>query len=236
MKYNLDEIGLNHISIIMDGNGRWAKSQGKARVFGHEKGAETLRKIVDYSGHINLKYLSVFAFSTENWKRPKLEVDALMSLLVKFCKKETKTLKKNNCRLLFIGDIDNMPQKQMEAIKDAEYELKDCTGLTLSIFMNYGGRMDIVDACKKIIENKIKIDDINEDLFSKYLYTSEIPDPDLIVRTSGELRLSNYLLWQSAYSEFYFTDVNWPDFNENELDKAIIEYSKRKRRFGGLNE
>ncbi len=220
----------------MDGNGRWAKSRGFTRVKGHEQGANTLRDIVDYSGQIGLDYLSVFAFSTENWTRPKTEVAALMNLLVKFCKKETPNLLKNNCRLKFVGDLESMPKAQQKAMQKAVDTLKDCTGLTLVIFMNYGGRADILSACKKIMKSGKKADEISVDDITENLYTSGIPDPDLIVRTSGELRLSNYLLWQSSYSEFYFTDVYWPDFNDKELDKAILEYMNRNRRFGGLKD
>ncbi len=218
----------------MDGNGRWAKSRNLPRVSGHEKGADSLRNIVDYSGRIGLDYLSVFAFSTENWSRPQKEVDAIMNLLVKFCKKETPNLLKNNCRLKFVGDIENMPEKQKEAMQKSVDTLKDCSGMTLVIFMNYGGRNDIVNACKSIVKEGISIENIDADTISRHLYTGDIPDPDLIIRTSGELRLSNYLLWQASYSELYFTDVYWPDFSEKDLDEAIIEFSKRNRRFGGL--
>lgn len=234
MKSKLKETGIKHISIIMDGNGRWAKSKGLPRVAGHEKGAETLKDMVDYAGHIGLDYLSVFAFSTENWSRPKTEVSALMKLLVKFCKKETPNLLKNNCRLMFVGDIENMPEAQQKAMQTAVDTLKDCTGLTLVIFMNYGGRADILNACKNIIKSGKNADDITIEDISANLYTSEVPDPDLIIRTSGELRLSNYLLWQASYSEFYFTDTYWPDFKDKDLDAAIIEFSNRNRRFGGL--
>ncbi len=236
MKSKLKTSGIKHISIIMDGNGRWAKSRGLTRVKGHEEGANTLRNIVDYAGQIGLDYLSVFAFSTENWKRPKTEVNALMNLLVTFCKKETANLLKNNCRLIFVGDLESMPKAQQKAMQTATETLKDCTGLTLLIFMNYGGRADILNACKNLIRSGAKAEDLTIDDISKNLYTADIPDPDLIIRTSGELRLSNYLLWQASYSEFYFTNAYWPDFNDKELDKAILEYMNRNRRFGGLED
>lgn len=234
MKSKLAESGIQHVSIIMDGNGRWAKSRGLARVAGHEKGAETLRNIVEYAGQIGLKYLSVFAFSTENWSRPKAEVTALMSLLVTFCKKETPRLLKNNCRLLFVGDLESMPRAQQKAMRTAVDALKDCTGLTLVIFMNYGGRADILHACRKLMASGIKPEDLRIEDISANLYTAEIPDPDLIIRTSGELRLSNYMLWQASYSEFYFTDTYWPDFDEKAFNAAIEAYMGRSRRFGGL--
>lgn len=234
MKSKLKESGIRHISIIMDGNGRWAKQRGLSRVSGHEKGAEALKNIVEYAGKIGLEYLSVFAFSTENWSRPKAEVVALMNLLVKFCKKETPNLLKNNCKLLFVGGLESMPKAQQKAMREAEDALKDCTGLTLVIFMNYGGRSDIIHAFQKALKNGIDPENLTVEEFSKFLYTGEIPDPDLIIRTSGELRLSNYMLWQASYSEFYFTDVFWPDFGAAELDRAILEYMSRDRRFGGL--
>ncbi len=236
MKSKLKASEIKHISIIMDGNGRWAKSRGLNRVKGHEKGAETLKNIVDYAGQIGLNYLSVFAFSTENWKRPKTEVTALMNLLVKFCKKETANLLKNNCRLLFVGDLDSMPKAQQKAMQSSMDALKDCTGLTFVVFINYGGRADILNACKKLIADGKKIDELDIADISNNLYTSSIPDPDLIIRTSGELRLSNYLLWQASYSELYFTDVYWPDFDSTELDKAILEYMNRNRRFGAIED
>lgn len=251
MKYNLRELGIKHISIIMDGNGRWAEKRGLPRVAGHERGAASLRKIVKYSGQIGLEYLSVFAFSSENWKRPKQEVESLMNLLVKFCEKESNSLKSSNCRIKFIGDIESMPQKQRDAIKKIEDELSSCTGLKLCIFMNYGGRSDFLHASrmllKKALENvktekeKLSSEEINkiiysysEDNISDFMLTSGIPDPDLLIRTGGEKRISNFMLWQISYSELLFSDVYWPDFNEKAIDEAVNEFAKRTRRFGGI--
>lgn len=234
MKSKIDLADIKHIAIIMDGNGRWAKNRGLTRVAGHEKGADALRNIVRYAGEIGLDYLSVFAFSTENWKRPKIEVDALMGLLLKFCKQEAKELKKNNCSIAFIGDMESMPQKQLNAMREIEAELSNCTGLKLCVFMNYGARLEILNAIKTLAKSGTSLAEISEEDFSKSLLTAKIPDPDLLIRTSGEQRISNFLLWQLAYSELYFSEVYWPDFAAADLDKAIEEYKTRTRRFGGL--
>ena len=221
----------NHIAIIMDGNGRWAEKRGLPRTLGHKEGANALRKIITYAGKIGVKYLTVYAFSTENWKRSKGEVDALMFLFKTYLKNEEKSIMKNNVRFLVSGRKDDVSPSLLEAIKKLEDKSKNNTGLTLNIAFNYGGRAEIVDAVNSIL--KSGIDNLAEEDFSKYLYNN-IPDPELLVRTSGELRISNFLLWQIAYSEIYITDALWPDFDEKELDKAIESYNGRDRRFGGV--
>ncbi|WP_462354728.1 isoprenyl transferase [Fusobacterium ulcerans] len=221
----------NHIAIIMDGNGRWAEKRGLPRTLGHKEGAKALRKIITYAGKIGVKYLTVYAFSTENWKRSKDEVDALMFLFKTYLKNEEKSIMKNNVRFLVSGRKDDVSPSLLEAIKKLEDKSKNNTGLTLNIAFNYGGRAEIVDAVNSIL--KSGIDNLAEEDFSKYLYNN-IPDPELLVRTSGELRISNFLLWQIAYSEIYITDALWPDFDEKELDKAIESYNGRDRRFGGV--
>ncbi len=234
MKFNLEHIGLEHIAIIMDGNGRWAKERSKPRIFGHKAGMNTLRDIVRYSGEIGLKYLSVFAFSNENWSRPKDEVNGLMNIVNVFCKNEEKQLNKNNVKIRFIGSREHMSETELNSMDKLTESLKDNTGLQFNVFINYGSRQEILSAVRKINDLGISSDDIDEELFESKLYTSDIPDPDLVIRTSGEQRISNFLLYQLSYSELYFTDVYWPDFTSCELDEAIIDFSKRKRRFGGL--
>lgn len=220
----------NHIAIIMDGNGRWAKKQNKPRVFGHKAGAGTLRKIMEYCNKLGVTYLTVYAFSTENWKRSKEEVDALMFLFKSYIKSERENLIKNKIRFMVSGREEGVNKSLMEAIKDLETATSKDYKMTLNIAFNYGGRAEIIDAINKILkEGKTSI---TEEEFSKYLY-NDIPDPDLLIRTSGEFRISNFLLWQIAYSEIYITDKCWPDFDENEMEKAILSYSKRERRFGG---
>jgi len=227
-----------HIAIIMDGNGRWAKERLLPRTVGHKAGVEAIRAVTKECSALGVKHLTLYAFSTENWKRPKLEVDALMNLLYTYLNKELKELHKNNVKITTIGDIDVLPGKSLDAIKNAIDLTKDNTGLNLNIALNYGSRNDIKNAVVDIVKNcksgKIEIEDITEDTITKYLSTKFIPDPDLIIRTSGEQRISNFLLWELAYSEFYFTDVYWPDFDENEVKKAIYVYQSRDRRFGGL--
>ena len=220
-----------HVAIIMDGNGRWAEKRGLPRTLGHKEGANALRKIITYAGKIGVKSLTVYAFSTENWKRSKDEVDALMFLFKTYLKNEEKSIMKNNVRFLVSGRKDDVSPSLLEAIKKLEDKSKNNTGLTLNIAFNYGGRAEIVDAVNSIL--KSGIDNLAEEDFSKYLYNN-IPDPELLVRTSGELRISNFLLWQIAYSEIYITDALWPDFDEKELDKAIESYNGRDRRFGGV--
>lgn len=221
----------NHIAIIMDGNGRWAEKRGLPRTFGHKEGADALRKIITYAGKIGVKYLTVYAFSTENWKRSKDEIDALMFLFKTYLKNEEKNIMKNNVRFLVSGRKNGVSSSLLEAIKKLEDKSRDNTGLTLNIAFNYGGRAEIIDAVNSIL--KSGADNINEEDFSKYLY-NDIPDPELLIRTSGEFRISNFLLWQIAYSEIYITKALWPDFDEKELDKAIQSYNERDRRFGGV--
>ena len=221
-----------HVAIIMDGNGRWAKKRGLPRSYGHKVGTENVRKIVKYCSKKNIEFLTVYAFSTENFKRPQDEVGTLMKLLVEYFNKETEELCKNGVRLNIIGDISAFSPVVQEAINNGIEKTKDCKDLVFTIALNYGSRAEIVRAIKKIKEDNVE--DINEETVSKYLDTFDMPDPDLIIRTSGEERLSNFLLYQAAYSEFYFTDCLWPDFNESEFDKALNEYSKRSRRFGGV--
>ena len=221
----------NHIAIIMDGNGRWAEKRGLPRTFGHKEGADALRKIITYAGKIGVKYLTVYAFSTENWKRSKDEIDALMFLFKTYLKNEEKNIMKNNVRFLVSGRKNGVSSSLLEAIKKLEDKSRDNTGLTLNIAFNYGGRAEIIDAVNSIL--KSGADNINEEDFSKYLY-NDIPDPELLIRTSGEFRISNFLLWQIAYSEIYITKALWPDFDEKELDKAIESYNERDRRFGGV--
>lgn len=220
-----------HIAIIMDGNGRWAKRKGLPRTYGHKAGADTLRKIVTECGKIGVKYLTVYAFSTENWKRSKEEIEALMFLFKTYLKNEKKTLMKNNVRFLVSGREEGVKKSLLDEIRKLEEETKNNTGLTLNIAFNYGGRAEIVDAVNKLLKDGKE--SIDEEDISKALYR-DIPDPELVIRTSGEFRISNFLLWQIAYSEIYITDVHWPDFNEKSLEEAIESYNKRDRRFGGV--
>ena len=224
-----------HIAIIMDGNGRWAKEKGKLRVEGHKKGAENIEKIIDYSIKLGVKYLTVYAFSTENWKRPEVEVKALMKLFAKYLEDKKEELKKQGVKLLVTGTEENIPNKLLKKIRDTEEYLSDCNQITFNIAFNYGGRKEIVDGINKIIKENRENKEINEEEFKKYMYRPEIPDPELVIRTSGEFRVSNFLLWKIAYSEFYVTNVYWPDFDEREYDLAIASYNKRDRRFGGVN-
>lgn len=214
----------------MDGNGRWAKNQNKPRVFGHKAGANTLRKIMEYCNKIGVTYLTVYAFSTENWKRSQEEVDALMFLFKSYIKSERENLLKNKIRFMVSGREEGVNPSLMEAIKELEEATSKDYEMTLNIAFNYGGRAEITDAVNKILKEGRT--SITEEEFSKYLY-NDIPDPDFVIRTSGEFRISNFLLWQIAYSEIYITDKYWPDFDEAEMEKAILSYSKRERRFGG---
>ena len=230
----------SHIAIIMDGNGRWAKKQGKNRVFGHKNGVSSVREISETCAELGIKYLTLYAFSTENWNRPKLEVMALMELLVITIGRETKTLMKNNIRLKTIGDLSKMPEKvkrELEKIKEAT---KNNDRMELILALNYSGRAEIVTAVKKIAleikKGNLDIENISDLDINRNLYTSEIPEPELMIRTSGELRLSNFLLWQSAYTELYFTEEFWPEFGKESLYKAIIDYQNRERRFGKTSD
>lgn len=225
-----------HIAIIMDGNRRWAKSQGKPAGFGHKAGAKTIENIVRYANRIGLQYITVYAFSTENWKRAEEEVSGLMLLLQNYLSDYAKRADTENIRIKVLGDITKFPEGTQKSINDCIERTKENTGITFSIALNYGGRAEILEAIKKIAldikENKVKENDITEELIDKYLYTRDIPDPDLIIRTSGEQRLSGFLAWQSTYSELHFIQKNWPDFTENDLDQAIAEYNRRTRKFG----
>ena len=227
-----------HIAIIMDGNGRWAKKRFLPRTAGHKAGVETIREVVKECSRLNVKYLTLYAFSTENWKRPKIEIDTLMNLLVSYLKSEIKELHKNNVKIATIGDINKLPEMCIKELDNAKELTKDNTGVNLNLALNYGSRYDVTNAVLDIVKDcksdKINIDSINEDTIKNYLSTKSTPDPDLLIRTSGEQRLSNFLLWELAYSEFYFTDIHWPDFNRQELQKAIYVYQSRDRRFGGL--
>jgi undecaprenyl diphosphate synthase len=228
-----------HVAIILDGNGRWAKKRMMPRNYGHSQGSKVVEKICEEAYNIGIKYLTVYAFSTENWKRPKEEVDALMSLLDRYLDTSIKTSKKNNMRVRVIGDKSGLSDELRTKIKALEDASKDNTGLQFQVAINYGSRDEIIRAVKAlskdIDEGRIKPDNINEELFSQYLDTGDIPDPDLLIRTSGEQRLSNFLLWQLAYTEFYFTDVLWPDFTKEELLKAVKFYSERDRKFGAIS-
>ena len=227
-----------HVAIILDGNGRWAKSKGMPRNYGHTVGAKNVETVCRAADELGIKYLTLYAFSTENWNRPQSEVDALMKLLESYLKTCIKTADKNNMRVRVIGEIGRLSETFQNRIKELEEASKSNTGLNLTIAINYGSRDEMLSAVRHIAEDtkegKLEIQDINEEVFASYLDTRELPDPDLLIRTSGEQRLSNYLLWQLAYSEFYFTDVPWPDFHKKELELAIEAYNKRDRRFGGL--
>jgi undecaprenyl diphosphate synthase len=229
-----------HIAVIMDGNGRWAKKQGARRIFGHQNAVKAVRDISEGSAEIGIKYLTLYAFSTENWKRPKAEIKGLMELLVATIRKETGTLIKNNIILKAIGDIGSLPPKCRRELSEAIDITSNNSGLTLILALSYSGRWDIVEGIKSLlkdVKNKlISEEDINQELFSRYLSTSNIPDPELLIRTSGEMRISNFLLWQMAYTELYITDLLWPDFRKEHLIEAIISYQKRERRFGKISE
>lgn len=227
-----------HVAIIMDGNGRWAQQRGLHRIHGHKKGVERAEEITEVSAEIGIKYLTLFAFSTENWKRPKGEVEFLMHLLKEFLVNKREKFIKNNVRFTVMGQILQLPKEVVKEIEQTIEATKNCTGLTLNLALNYGGRAEIVDAVKKIVkrvlENSINPEDIDEELFSKFLYHPSMPEPDLLIRTSGEMRISNFMLWQLAYTELYFTKTLWPDFTKEEFLKAIEDYKNRERRFGGL--
>ena len=229
-----------HLAIIMDGNGRWAKQKGLLRVLGHEKGTKSVRTTVETCAKLGIENLTLYAFSTENWNRPKLEVDTLMKLLVNSLKKELTTLEKNNIRLNCIGNIDLLPAKAKEALLTVIEKTKNNTRMTLTLALSYGSREELLNAVKiiseKVKNNIISIDTLDESIINEHLYTHNLPDVDLMIRTSGEHRISNFLLWQIAYAEFYFTDVLWPDFKEEDLYEAIISYQKRERRFGKTSE
>ena len=230
----------NHIAIIMDGNGRWASLQGKQRIYGHEHGVESVRSVVEGAGEIGVKYLTLYAFSTENWRRPQDEVNALMGLLVEAISNETDELKKKNVRLRFIGDIQSLPPKVQKKLKWSTNQLNNCKGLNLTIAVSYSARWEITEAVKNIAiqikEGQIDPDEITNELIAKNLTTKNLPDPELLIRTSGENRISNFLLWQIAYAELYFTPKLWPDFRGEDLFEAICNFQKRERRFGKTSQ
>ena len=221
-----------HIAITMDGNGRWAKERGKKRVFGHNHGVKSVRDTIEGAVEYGVEFLTLFAFSTENWKRPKAEVNALMTLLIKAINNETKDLIKNNISLKTIGDISQLPLKCQKELAESISKTKDNTGMTLILALSYSGKWEIINAIKQLLQKDISTEDFSEDIFQQYLTTNNVPDPELLIRTSGEKRISNFMLWQIAYSELYFTEKKWPDFRKEDLKDAIIEYQNRERRFG----
>ena len=223
-----------HIAIIMDGNGRWAKKRLMPRSVGHKAGADMLKRIVRKCNDMGVKYLTVYAFSTENGKRPDEEVSLLMGLIVTYLQKEVKEMNENNVKIGAIGDIEKLPKKAYDELKKAMDITKDNTGVVFSLALNYGFRDDLSHAIKNIMKENINIEDINDETVKKYLYTSYMPDPDLIIRTGGEIRLSNFMLYEASYSEFYFCDTLWPEFDEEQLCKAIYDYQQRDRRFGNV--
>ncbi|MCP3933509.1 MAG: isoprenyl transferase [Bacteroidetes bacterium] len=229
-----------HIAVIMDGNGRWAKQHGKPRVFGHRNGVKSVREITETAAELGIEYLTLYAFSTENWKRPKIEVNALMTLLLETLKVEINTLNKNNIRLKAIGDISRLPKKSYQVLLEAIKNTRDNTRMTLTLALNYSAKWEIIEAVKditsKVQSGEMQIESIDENLFASSLSTRGIPNPELLIRTSGENRLSNFLLWQVAYAELYFTPVLWPDFRKKHLYQAIIDFQNRERRFGKTSE
>lgn len=236
-KSDLDRTNIpKHIAIIMDGNGRWAKKRGLSRSVGHSVGSQTLKKIVEACYDLGVKYLTVFAFSTENWSRPKEEVDGLLKLLLEYLRNAEKELKGKNVRIRVIGDRKRLPEEIQTEIERVEKNTSLISGLDFIIALNYGGRQEIVEAVSCLVQEAKEgtISEINEDAISQRLFTHEIPDPDLLIRTSGEMRISNFLIWQCSYSEFYFCDVLWPDFSKENLEQAILSYQSRQRRFGGV--
>jgi undecaprenyl diphosphate synthase len=238
---NIDTNNLpKHLAIIMDGNGRWAKQQGLLRAFGHESGTKSVKIIIETCARLGIENLTLYAFSTENWNRPKLEVDTLMKILIKSLKKELTTLQNNNIKLNTIGNLEKMPQSAQKELLDVIEKTKDNTKMTLTLALSYGSREEIINVVKnisdKVKNNIISIDSIDDSIINEHLYTQNLPDVDLLIRTSGEHRISNFLLWQIAYAELYFTDVLWPDFKEQNLYEAIISYQKRERRFGKTSE
>jgi len=229
-----------HIAVIMDGNGRWAKEKGKLRVFGHQNGVKSVRDVTEAAAEVGVKYLTLYAFSTENWNRPRFEIDALMTLLETFLNKELKNLMKNNIRLLFIGNREDLPVKVKKKLVEVIENTKDNSGLSLVLAISYSSQWEIIKAIKQIAQDAkdqlIQPENIDNQLFNSYLATAGIPDPELLIRTSGELRISNFLLWQIAYSELYFTTKFWPDFRKEDFFEAILEYQNRERRFGKTSE
>ena len=224
----------NHVAIIMDGNGRWAKQHGLPRFEGHQAGAQNIHPIIKYLNQRRIKYVTLYGFSTENWNRPEDEVNGLLYLFEESINKYGAELQKNGIKLRHLGHLEELPQGLQIAINKAIELTKNNTGVTLSFALNYGGRLEILDALRHIIAEGIPVQNIDEKLFNSYLYTAGLPDVDLLIRTGGEFRISNFLIWQAVYSEYYFTEVLWPDFNQKELEKALLAYSQRRRRFGRL--
>ncbi len=238
---NIDASKLpKHLAIIMDGNGRWAKQQGLLRALGHESGTKSVKIIIEASAKLGIEFLTLYAFSTENWNRPKLEVETLMRVLINSLKKELTTLQKNNIKLTAIGNLEKLPKSAQKELLDVIDKTKDNTQMTLTLALSYGSREELVHAvrniCSKVKNNIISIDTIDDSIINEHLYTQNLPDVDLLIRTSGEHRISNFLLWQIAYAELYFTDILWPDFKEQDLYEAIVSYQKRERRFGKTSE
>ena len=241
LQENIDATKLpKHLAIIMDGNGRWAKQQGLLRALGHESGTKSVQVIIEASAKLGIEFLTLYAFSTENWNRPKLEVETLMRVLINSLKKELTTLQKNNIKLNAIGNLEQLPKSAQKELLDVIEKTKDNTQMTLTLALSYGSREELVSAvrniCSKVKNNIISIDTIDDSIINQHLYTQNLPDVDLLIRTSGEHRISNFLLWQIAYAELYFTDILWPDFKEQDLYEAIISYQKRERRFGKTSE
>jgi len=230
----------NHIAIIMDGNGRWAKKRSLPRVVGHEYGVKSVRLVAETAAKLGVKHLTLYTFSKENWNRPQLEVKAIMTLLVRTIRNEVKTLQKNNIRLKTIGDIESLPSDALRELKEAMELTKNNSKMELILALNYSARWDIIEAtkkvAKKVLDKTLTIDAINESVISENLSTSGMPEPELLIRTSGEYRISNFMLWELAYGEFYFTDVYWPEFDQNAFYKAVLDYQKRERRFGKTSE
>ncbi|RKR09460.1 undecaprenyl diphosphate synthase [Flavobacterium sp. 90] len=238
---SIDQTNLpKHLAIIMDGNGRWAKQQGFLRAFGHENGTKSVKKTITTCAKLGIEYLTLYAFSTENWNRPKLEVEALMKILINSLKKELVTLQENNIKLNAIGNLEKLPKSAQKELLDVIDKTKNNTRLTLTLALSYGSREELVNAVRiisdKVKNNIISIDTIDDSIINEHLYTQNLPDVDLLIRTSGEHRISNFLLWQIAYAELYFTNVLWPDFKDQDLYEAIISYQKRERRFGKTSE
>ncbi len=227
-----------HIAIIMDGNGRWAKKRHMPRNYGHQVGVERVKEIVEVAGNIGIEHLTLYAFSTENWKRPETEIEGLMKLLVHYIKYELNKIHRNNVKIIILGDYSKLPEAPRKEVERAVEKTKNNTGMILNIGLNYGGRDEIIYGVKNLLRDvkmgKMDIDDLNENTFSNYLYTKGQPDPDLLIRPSGELRVSNFLLYQIAYTEFLFSNIYWPDFDEEKFYQAIVDYQNRERRFGGI--
>jgi len=238
---NIDPLKIpNHVAVIMDGNGRWAKQKGMARVFGHKNGVKAVRETIEAAREIGIKVLTLYAFSTENWKRPKKEVDILMSLLVNSLRDELKDLQKNNIKLQAIGQIQNLPKKAQKELNEVIHLTQNNTSMVLNLALSYGSREEIVNTIKniskKVVNKELSIEEIDENIINNHLYTFTLPDVDFLIRTSGEKRISNFLLWQIAYAELYFTNVLWPDFRKEDFFKAILNYQQRERRFGKISE